>query len=65
MPVEHPDYRLYLQRLDERFPGRELVAKVEIAGWLGISTRRLRERYDLPPGQKITKTAVARALSRG
>lgn len=34
MPVEHPDYRLYLQRLDERFPGRELVGKVEIAGWL-------------------------------
>ena len=61
---EHPDFREYLMRLDAAFPGRELVAKVEIAGWLGISTRRLRERYDLPPGQKITKTAVARALTK-
>lgn len=64
MPKDHPDFREYLMRLDAAFPGRELVGKVEVAGWLGISTRRLRERYDLPPGQKITKTAVARALTK-
>lgn len=65
MPVEHPDFRIHIERLDKDFPDRQLVSKAEIAGWLKISTRQLRKRYDLPPGQKITKTAVARALTRG
>ena len=63
MPREKVDYRDYVARLDAAFPGRELVAKSEIAGWLGISKRTLLRRYELPPGQYVTKTALARALS--
>ena len=63
MPREKTDYRDYVARLDAAFPGRELVAKSEIAGWMGISKRTLLRRYDLPPGQYVTKTALARAMS--
>ena len=63
MPLERTDYRDYIARLDAAFPGRELVAKSEIAGWMGISERTLLRRYDLPPGQYVTKTALARAMS--
>lgn len=63
MPREKIDYRTLLERLDQAFPGRELISKCEVAGWLGISKSTLLRRYDLPPGQKVTKTSVARAVA--
>lgn len=63
MPREKELFRVNLERLDAAFPGRELIAKSEVAGWLGISKSTLLRRYALPPGQLVTKTAVARALS--
>lgn len=63
MPREKVDFRTYLERLDAAFPGRELITKVELAGWLGVSKSTLLRRYSLPPGQYVTKTAVARAMS--
>ena len=63
VPREKPLYRDNLERLDAAFPGRELIRKSEVAGWLGISKTTLRERFDLPPGQYVSKVAIARALS--
>ena len=63
MPREKPDFRIWMERLDSKFPGRELITKVEIAGFLGISKRTLLRRYDLPPGQLVSKVVVARAVS--
>ena len=64
MPKEREGYRDNLERLDAAFPGRELLRKSEVAGWLGISKTTLRERFDLPPGQYVSKATVARELAR-
>ena len=64
MPRERTDYRDLIERLDAAFPGRDLVAKSEVAAWMGISKTTLRRKYQLPPGQLVTKTAVARAMAR-
>ena len=63
MPREREGYRDLLERLDTAFPGRELIGKSEVAGWLGISKSTLQRRYALPPGQLVSKTAVARAVA--
>lgn len=63
MGREHPQYRDWMEQLNEQFPGRQLIKKSEVAGWLGISKTTLRERYNLPPGQLVSKVAIARAVS--
>lgn len=62
MPKEKADYRDLLERLDQAFPGRELLKKKEVADWLGCSVVTVQRRYDLPGGL-VTKTQVARAVS--
>ncbi len=57
------DYRELLARLDEAYPGRELLKHSEIAEFLGVSTRTVKNRYDFPKG-RISKTAVARAVAQ-
>ena len=63
MPKEKADFRDWMEQLNEDFPGRQLLKKSEVAGWLGISKTTLRERYNLPPGQLVSKVAIARAVS--
>lgn len=62
MPREKADFRDLLERLDTAFPGKELLEKQEIAAWLGVNPRTVSRRYNFPRG-KVTKTAVARAVS--
>ena len=62
MSREKLEYRDWMERLNESFPGRELIRKCEIAGFLGISKQTLGRRYELPPGQYVSKVALARAL---
>lgn len=64
MPREREGYRENMERLDAAFPGRELIKKVELAGWLGVSTRQLARMLELPPGQLVTKVCIARELAR-
>ena len=64
MPKLSEAYQDLMERLDGKFPGRELVRKGEVAEWLGISKSTFRARYKLPPGQYVTKSAVARALEK-
>lgn len=63
MPKEKPGYRDNLERLDAAFPGRELIRKSELAGWLGIDKRSVERNFDLPPGIYVSKVCVARMLS--
>lgn len=62
MPKEKADYRDLLERLDQAFPGRELISKHEVAAWLGVSLRTVNRRYSMP-GSLVTKTMVARRVS--
>ena len=59
---EKPDYRDLLMRLDEAFPGRELLTKSDVAGWLGVAPKTVSRRYGWPRG-KVSKTQVARSVS--
>ena len=62
MPRELPNYRDILERLDEAYPGKEVLTKTETAAWLGISTKTLKKRYNLPPGFN-SKVQVAKAVA--
>lgn len=63
MPREKPDYRELLARLDDTFPGRELLTREEIAAFLGVNPRTVKRRYDFPAG-RVAKTAIARAVAQ-
>lgn len=63
MPREKPDYRELLARLDDTFPGRELLTREEVASFLGVNPRTVKRRYDFPAG-RVTKTLVARAVAQ-
>lgn len=63
MAREKVDYRDLLMRLDEAFPGRELLTREEIAAFLGVNPRTVKRRYDFPAG-RVTKTAIARAVAQ-
>ena len=63
MPREKADYRELLMRLDESFPGRELLTREEVASFLGVNPRTVKRRYDFPSG-RVTKTLVARAVAQ-
>ena len=67
MPREKECYRDNLQRLDERFPGKETLSMTEAASYIGISKTtmwRNAERYCVDPVTKrVSKVQLARALS--
>ena len=62
MGREPANYRDILERLDEAYPGKEVLTKTETAAWLGISTKTLKKRYNLPPGFN-SKVQVAKAVA--
>lgn len=49
--------------LDKAFPGRELISKVEAAGWLGISKKTMAGKYRLPPGNLVSKAVLIREIT--
>ena len=53
-----------MKRLDKAFPGRELIGKNEAAAWMGISKRTMVRKYSLPPGNLVSKIALAREMTR-
>ena len=65
MAREKEDFRDNLCRIDEHFPGRELLTTKEVAVWLGIDPRTVIKMMNgkILPGSKVTKVAVARAIS--
>ena len=65
MPREKTDYRDILERLDTKYPDKELLTRGEIASFLGITRQAVYNRYGdrMPAGVKISKTMIARLVS--
>lgn len=63
MGRELANYRDILERLDEAYPGRELLTREEVAAFLGVNPRTVKRRYDFPAG-RVTKTMVARMVAQ-
>ena len=67
MPREKECFRDYLERLDEKFPDKELLTKAEVVAFLGISpstmTRKAKEFGFAPRSNHVSKVKLARALS--
>ncbi len=53
-------YRDNLERLDSRFPNKELLSQKECAEFLGCSPRTIKRNYGII---RITKAAFARLIS--
>lgn len=64
MPREKPLFRANLDRLDARFPNKEVLSFEEIADFFGFSKRSAQRKfkYNRIIGG-IAKTTIARALS--
>lgn len=67
MPREKECFRDNLQRLDERFPDKELLTKADVVSFLGISSRTMARRASeygfVPRSNHVSKVKLARALS--
>lgn len=66
MSREKECYRDNLQRIDEKFPDKELLNMKEVAAYLGVSRRtmtRHSKEYGFNERGQVTKVKLARALS--
>lgn len=59
---EKAAYRDNLERLNERFPNKELLTKKDVASFLGVCYRFVDKTYPFN-GNYISKATLARALS--
>lgn len=59
---EKADFRDNLVRLDEKFPGRELLRISEVAEFMGVDRRTVQRRYTFDRCY-ITKTRLAKEMS--
>lgn len=57
--------REHLQRLDEKFPGKEMLSQKEMAEFLNCDPKTIRKRYGklFTPGLGISKVKVANLIS--
>lgn len=62
MAREKESYRDTLERLDNQFPNRELLFQKEVAVYLGVDARTVKNRYGIDK-KGITKVKLARLLS--
>ena len=64
MPREKECYRQHLERLDEKFPNRELLTQLEVAKYTGLCRQTVKKRYPFDKNTKrISKVVLARELS--
>ena len=62
MAREKEAYRDNLERINERFPEKELLTKTDVATFLGVSTKFVSKYYQFK-NNYISKATLARALS--
>lgn len=63
MPREKEGFRDNLERLDQAFPGREIISAADVADFTGLHITTVRKIYPIKPRIGISKVALARALS--
>lgn len=65
MAREKEDFRDNLCRIDAKFPEVELLNIKEASEWLGVDRRTVMKIMNgkILPGNKISKVALARAIS--
>ncbi len=63
MGREKEDFRDNLERLEEKFPDKEMLSAREVADYLGLDIRTVRKYFPIKPHVGITKVALARAMS--
>ena len=59
---DKPAYRDNLERLNEKFPDKELLTKKDVAQFLGVCYRYVSANYPFK-GNYISKATLARELS--
>lgn len=62
MPREKPTFRDNLERLDQRFPNKELLSIKDVISFTGMCYRTVISRFDFQD-RYISKANLARALS--
>lgn len=62
MPREKESYRDYVERLDEKFPDKEILTQKDCVTFLGLDKRTVKSRYGISKGG-ISKLKLARLLS--
>jgi len=62
MPREKELYRDYIERLDEKFPNKEILTQKDCVEFLGIDKKTVKKHYDIGRGG-ISKLKLARLLS--
>lgn len=63
MPREKECYRLVMERLEEAFPGKDMLTAPEVARFLGKDVRTVRKHYPIKKSIGISKAVLASALS--
>ena len=63
MPREKESFRDNLERLDQAFPGKELLSAADVAKYTGLHIQTVRKIFPIKPRIGIPKVVLARALS--
>jgi len=64
LPREKECFRDNLERLDDRFPDREMLCRKDLCEFTGLSRNGLKANYPYP-GRYISKADFARLISKG
>ena len=62
MPREKECFRDYLERLDQKFPDKEVLTQKECADFIGRDARTVKKYYGIDK-RGISKVKLARLLS--
>lgn len=63
MPREKDGYRANLERINEAFPGREVLTKADLVRFEGKNFRTIVKRYKFNAFGEISKADYARQIS--
>lgn len=63
MPREAITYRNNLERINERFPDREMLRIKDVCDFTGSNYRKVRKVYPFNAEHKISKATLARYMS--
>lgn len=63
MPREKPAYRDNLERIIERFPGKEVLTIKEVSEFTGKNPRTVSKYFPIKKGLGISIATLARELS--